>query len=211
MSHSPPHTNGAPRRRWLSFVWLLGLGLLLEAADALASLLIPALIRTAVDQGIQGAAYHVIVTMSLFGVLLVVGDWIVESIQTLVAGRTGERLLFLLRVKSFSHLQRLGLDYYEKEMAGRIMTRMTTDIDALASFLQNGLSSAVVSVLTFFGIAAALLVLDWRMALVVYAVLPILLVATLVFRRKSSNAYTEARERISAVNADLQENVAGMR
>jgi len=199
------------RRLLRPFAWLLALGLLLEAADALASLLIPALIRTAVDQGIQGAAYHVIVTMSIFGLLLVVGDWIVESIQTMVTGRTGERLLYLLRVKSFSHLQRLGLDYYEKEMGGRIMTRMTTDIDALASFLQNGVSAAVVSVLTFFGIAAALLVLDWRMALVVYAVLPILVAATLIFRKKSSRAYTEARERISAVNADLQENVAGMR
>jgi ATP-binding cassette subfamily B protein len=199
------------RRLLRPFVWLLGLGLLLEAADALASLLLPALIRTAVDQGIQGAAYHVIATMALFGVLLVAGDWIVESVQTMVAGRTGERLLYLLRVKSFSHLQRLGLDYYEKEMAGRIMTRMTTDIDALASFLQNGLSSAVVSVITFFGIAAALVVLDWRMALVVYAVLPFLIAATLVFRAKSKKAYTEARERISAVNADLQENVAGMR
>jgi ATP-binding cassette subfamily B protein len=199
------------RRLMRPFVWLLGLGLLLEAADALASLLIPALIRTAVDQGIQGAAYHVIATMSIFGVLLVAVDWVVESVQTMVAGRTGERLLFLLRVKSFAHLQRLGLDYYEKEMAGRIMTRMTTDIDALASFLQNGLSTAVVSVLTFFGITAALLVVDWRMALVVYAVLPFLVVATLVFRTKSKAAYTEARERISAVNADLQENVAGMR
>jgi ATP-binding cassette subfamily B protein len=199
------------RRLMRPFVWLLAFGLLLEAADALASLLVPVLIRTGVDQGVQGAAYHVIATMSLFGVLLVAADWIVESIQTMVAGRTGERLLFLLRVKSFAHLQRLGLDYYEKEMAGRIMTRMTTDIDALASFLQNGLSSALVAVLTFFGIAAALLVLDWRMALVVYAVLPFLVVATLIFRRKSKAAYTEARERISAVNADLQENVAGMR
>ncbi|HEU5429282.1 MAG TPA: ABC transporter ATP-binding protein [Actinocrinis sp.] len=199
------------RRLLRPFLWLLALGLLLEAADALASLLIPVLVRTAVDHGIEGAAYHVIATMAIFGVLLVIGDWIVEAIQTMVTGRTGERLLYLLRVKSFAHLQRLGLDYYEREMGGRIMTRMTTDIDALASFLQNGVSTAVVSVLTFFGIAAALLVLDWRMALVVYAVLPILVAATLVFRKKSARAYTEARERISAVNADLQENVAGMR
>ncbi|MGH6656446.1 MAG: ABC transporter ATP-binding protein, partial [Actinocrinis sp.] len=199
------------RRLMRPFVWMLGLGLLLEGLDALASLLIPALIRTAVDHGIQGLAYHVVATTALLGVLLVVGDWIVESIQTIVTGRTGERLLFLLRIKSFSHLQRLGLDYYEKEMGGRIMTRMTTDIDALASFLQNGVSTFVVSVLTFFGITAALFVLDWRMALVVYAVLPVLIVATLIFRKKSSQVYTEARERISAVNADLQENVAGMR
>ncbi|HEV2344850.1 MAG TPA: ABC transporter transmembrane domain-containing protein, partial [Actinocrinis sp.] len=193
------------------FLWLLALGLLLEAADALASLLIPALMRTAVDRGIEGAAYHVIAAMSILGLLLVAGDWIVEAVQTMVTGRTGERLLYLLRVKSFSQLQRLGLDYYEREMGGRIMTRMTTDIDALASFLQNGVSTAVVSVLTFFGIAAALLVIDWRMALAVYAVLPVMIGATLIFRRKSKVAYTEARERISAVNADLQENVAGMR
>jgi ATP-binding cassette subfamily B protein len=199
------------RRLLRPFAWLLALGLVLEAADALASLLVPVLMRTAVDQGIQGAAYHVIATMALFGLLVVVGDWIVESVQTRVTGRTGERLLYVLRLRTFSHLQRLGLDYYENEMGGRIMTRMTTDIDALASFLQNGVSTAVVSVLTFFGIAAALAFVDWRMALVVYAVLPVLVVATLVFRSKSAEAYSEARERISAVNADLQENVAGMR
>jgi ATP-binding cassette subfamily B protein len=199
------------RRLLRPFAWFLALGLVLEAADALASLLIPALMRTAVDQGIQGAAYHVIATMSIFGLMLVLGDWIVEAVQTRVTGRTGERLLYLLRVRTFSHLQRLGLDYYENEMGGRIMTRMTTDIDALASFLQNGVSTAVVSVLTFFGIAAALAIVDWRMALVVYAVLPILVGATLIFRSKSAQAYNEARDRISAVNADLQENVAGMR
>ena len=84
------------------FVALLAIGLLLEAADALASLLIPFLIRTAVDHGIQGAAYHVVVTMTMFGLLLVAVDWVVEAVQTMVTGRTGERLLYLLRVRSFS-------------------------------------------------------------------------------------------------------------
>jgi len=193
------------------FLVMLVFGLLLETADALASLAIPALIRTGVDQGIQGAAYHVIATMALIGLGLVVADWIVESIQTMVTGRMGERLLYTLRLKTFGHMQRLGLDYYEKEMAGRLMTRMTSDIDALSSFLQNGVSTAVVSVLTFFGIAGALVVVNWRMSLVVFAVMPVMIVATIIFKRLSSRAYTEARERISAVNADLQENVAGMR
>jgi ATP-binding cassette, subfamily B, bacterial len=193
------------------FLVLLVFGLLLETADALASLAIPALIRTGVDQGIQGAAYHVIAAMAIIGLGLVVADWIVEAIQTMVTGRMGERLLYTLRLKTFGHLQRLGLDYYEKEMAGRLMTRMTSDIDALSSFLQNGVSTAVVSVLTFFGIAGALIVVNWRMSLVVFAVMPVMVVATIIFKRLSSRAYTEARERISAVNADLQENVAGMR
>ncbi|HEX4787042.1 MAG TPA: ABC transporter ATP-binding protein [Actinospica sp.] len=193
------------------FLALLIVGLLLEGADALASLAVPALIRTGVDQGIQGAAYHVIGTMAIIGVALVLADWVIESVQTMVTGRTGERLLYTLRLKTFAHMQRLGLDFYEKEMAGRLMTRMTTDIDALSSFLQNGVSTTLVSILTFFGIAGALVVVDWRMSLVVFAVVPVLVAATVVFKRRSAKAYNEARDRISAVNADLQENVAGMR
>ena len=193
------------------FVLLLLFGLLLEVADAFASLVVPWLIRTGVDKGILGASYHVIVVLAGIGFVLVVGDWIVESIQTMVTGRTGERLLYTLRIKSFAHLQRLGLDYYENEMAGRLMTRMTSDIDALTSFLQSGVSTAVVSVLTFFGIAGALIVVNFQMSQVVFAILPFFIAATLVFRKKSAKAYNDARDRISAVNADLQENVAGMR
>jgi ATP-binding cassette subfamily B protein len=193
------------------FLVVLIAGLLLEAADALASLAIPALIRTGVDQGIEGAAYHVIATMAIIGMILVVADWVVESIQTMVTGRMGERMLYTLRLKTFSHMQRLGLDFYEREMAGRLMTRMTSDIDALSTFLQNGVSTTLVSILTFFGIAGALVIVDWRMSLVVFAVIPILVIATVIFKRRSSVAYNEARDRISAVNADLQENVAGMR
>ena len=193
------------------FLVVLIAGLLLEAADALASLAIPALIRTGVDQGIEGAAYHVIALMAAIGAVLVLADWVVEAVQARVTGRMGERLLYSLRLKTFAHMQRLGLDFYEREMAGRLMTRMTSDIDALSTFLQNGVSTTVVSILTFFGIAGALVVVDWRMSLVVFAVIPILVIATVIFKRRSSKAYTEARDRISAVNADLQENVAGMR
>lgn len=193
------------------FLALLIIGLVLEAFDALASLTIPALLRTAVDKGIEGAAFHVLLAMAGIGLGVVLADWVIEAVQTRITGRTGERLLYTLRMKTFGHLQRLGLDYYEKEMGGRLMTRMTTDIDALSAFLQNGVSTAVVSVLTFVGIAVALVVVDWRMSLVVFAVMPVLVVATVIFKRRSSKAYNEARDRISAVNADLQENVAGMR
>ena len=73
-------------------------------------------------------------------------------------GRTSERLLHALRIKVFAHLQRLGVDYYEHEMAGRIMTRMTTDIDALSQLLQNGLVNALVNLVTFVGVGIALVV-----------------------------------------------------
>jgi ATP-binding cassette subfamily B protein len=131
--------------------------------------------------------------------------------QTLVTTRSGETVLFSLRTRSYAHLQRLGLDYYEHELGGRIMTRMTTDVDALSTFLQTGLVQALVSVLTVAGIGVAMVVIDPALSLVALAVLPILAVATFFFRRLSSAAYAEARERISAVNADLQENVSGLR
>lgn len=91
------------------------------------------------------------------------------------------------------------------------MTRMTTDVDALSTFLQTGLATAVVSALTLVGISVALLVIDVSLALYALAVLPVLVVATVVFRRLASAAYTEARERVSVVNADMQENVTGIR
>jgi ATP-binding cassette subfamily B protein len=120
-------------------------------------------------------------------------------------------MLYTLRVKIFSHLQRLGLDFYEREMSGRIMTRMTTDVDALSTFLQTGLITMVNSVLTFIGVLVALLFIDFRLGLVLFTIIPVLVAATLVFRAKSKKAYGEAREKVSAVNADLQENVAGLR
>ncbi len=187
------------------------LGLLLVAADAVAILVLPALIRTGVDSGVQRGVVGVIGLVSLLGLAVVLVDWVVQTGQIRVTGRTGERLLYTLRVKTFAHLQRLGLDYYEREMSGRIMTRMTTDVDAFSSFLQTGLTQAVVSILTFFGILGALLYLNVELGLVVCSVLPVMLVATLIFRARSSRAYTEAREKVSIVNADLQENVAGMR
>ncbi|MGH3903067.1 MAG: ABC transporter ATP-binding protein [Pseudonocardiaceae bacterium] len=193
-----------PVRGWLAAaVGLVGL-------DALATVAFPALGGLAVDAITRNAPDLLIVAVAV-GLGLVVADWLVMAVQTVIAARAGETLLYLLRVRSFAHLQRLGLDYYEREMAGRIMTRMTTDVDALSTFLQTGVSTALVSVLTVLGVATALLVTDTDLALVAMLGLPVLVVATVVFRRLSSAAYAEARERVSEVNADLQENISGVR
>jgi ATP-binding cassette, subfamily B, bacterial len=189
----------------------LALGVALVALDALGTLALPAVTRLAVDGGITGGSSDVLVTATLLGLGLVAMGWLVVAAQTVVTSRAGESLLYLLRVRSYAHLQRLGLDYYERELSGRIMTRMTTDVDALSTFLQTGLAQAVVSVLTIGGVAVALLVTDAELALVALAVLPVLVIATVIFRRLSSRAYAEARERVSVVNADMQENVTGVR
>ncbi|MGW1973950.1 ABC transporter transmembrane domain-containing protein, partial [Streptomyces tubercidicus] len=185
--------------------------LLLVAVDALAGLLLPVLIRHGIDSGVRQAALGAVWTAALLGLAIVAAQWAAQWGSTRLTGRTGERVLYTLRVKIFAHLHRLGLDYYERELSGRIMTRMTTDVDALSTFLQTGLVTALVSLLTFFGILVALLAIDVELALIVFATLPVLLVATWVFRRRSVKAYELARERVSVVNADLQEHVAGLR
>jgi ATP-binding cassette subfamily B protein len=178
--------------------------------DAAATVAFPALGGLAVS-AITRHTPHLLAVAVLAGLAVVVADWLVMAAQTVVAARAGESLLYLVRVRSFAHLQRLGLDYYEREMAGRIMTRMTTDVDALSTFLQTGLSTALISVLTVAGVAGALLFTDGGLALVAMLGLPLLAVATVIFRRLSTAAYAEARERVSEVNADLQENVTGIR
>ncbi|MFF9910257.1 ABC transporter ATP-binding protein [Streptomyces sp. NPDC013457] len=188
---------------------LVSLGLV--AVDAGMGLLLPILIRHGIDDGVNKLALGAVWAASALALLTVLVQWVAQTAEIKMTGRTGERVLYALRLKIFAQLQRLGLDYYERELTGRIMTRMTTDVDALSTFLQTGLVTAFVSVTTFFGIMGALLVLDLQLALVVFATLPVLAVATYFFRRSSVKAYELARDRISVVNADLQESVAGLR
>ncbi|MEU0031816.1 ABC transporter ATP-binding protein [Streptomyces sp. NPDC006335] len=188
---------------------LISLGLV--ALDAGMGLLLPVMIRHGIDDGVSRMAMAAVWTATLLALLSVLVQWAAQIGETRMTGRTGERVLYSLRLKIFAQLQRLGLDYYERELTGRIMTRMTTDVDALSTFLQTGLVTAFVSVVTFFGIMVALLVIDVQLALVVFATLPPLIVATYFFRKASVKAYELARERVSLVNADLQESVSGLR
>jgi len=199
------------RRLLQPIAFALIIGLVLDGLDAVAGLALPALVRNGIDQGIQTKVFHAIIVVSLIGLAIVLADWVVNIAETMVVGRNGERLLYALRVKLFAQLQRLGLDFYERELSGRIMTRMTTDVDALSTFLQTGVVTMVSSVLTFFGVLAALLIINLQLGLAVLCIFPALIAATLVFRAKSSKAYADSREKVAIVNADFAENVAGMR
>lgn len=186
--------------------------MILLAVEALIGIGFPPIVRYAIDAGVGGDDMSALARAALLGTVLVLAGWIVASATTILTARTGERVLYGLRVRSYAHLQRLGLDYYERELSGRIMTRMTTDVDALSTFLQTGVSTALVSALSLVAIAVALLVIDTSLALVVLlGVLPPLVIATVIFRRVSSAAYTISREHVSTVNADFQENISGLR
>ncbi|MFI5804309.1 ABC transporter ATP-binding protein [Streptomyces sp. NPDC051561] len=206
-----PETSYGLRRLLRGFGLPLLVSLLLVAIDAGMGLLLPVLIRHGIDEGVTQLALGAVWTAAGLALLAVGVQWLAQVNEARMTGRTGERVLYSLRLKIFAQLQRLGLDYYERELTGRIMTRMTTDVDALSTFLQTGLVTAFVSVVTFLGVMVALIVIDVELALVVFATLPLLIIGTVFFRRKSVQAYELARDRVGVVNADLQESVAGLR
>jgi ATP-binding cassette subfamily B protein len=195
----------------LRFRAALGLGVLLVALDALAGLAGPYLIAQGIDQGVLRGSYVALFIASAIFLLITLADLLDSVAETFITGRTAERLMLALRIKIWAHLQRLSMDYYEREMAGRIMTRMTTDVDSFESLLEDGLISAAVSIFTFVGVGVALCLLNWKLAAGTLTVIIPLAIATWIFRRKSAVIYDRARELIALVNSDFQENLAGVR
>jgi ATP-binding cassette subfamily B protein len=203
-SFNLPRLLGAFRRPLL-------FGLALVILDALASLAGPILIKTGIDNGVAKGSTAVLFLASAIFLLITLVDLIDQVGETFVTGRTAERIMLSLRIRIWAQLQRLSLDYYEREMAGRIMTRMTTDVDQFESLIENGLLSALVSAVTFVGVGCALVVINVELGLCTLSVVIPLAVATVFFRRKAARLYDLSRERIAIVNADFQESLSGVR
>ena len=188
---------------------VVGLGLL--SLDALLTLSGPVIVRYGIDHGVVDESTRALTAAVVAFTVVVFAGWLNSWGAARYLGRTSERMLFALRVRIFSHLQRLSVDFYDREMAGRIMTRMTTDVEALSTLLQSGLINAVVSLLSFGGIFVVLFVMNVQLTLATMLILPPLLIATTLFRRLSDQAYAQARDRVAAVNANLQESLSGVR
>lgn len=160
--------------------------------------------------GIDGTFAPEVAAALFFGSVLAQG--IVMFGATLWTLRIGERFLYWLRLKVFSHLQRLSMDYYDTELSGRILTRMTSDIDSFGTLIQEGLFNILIAALTLAGVAVVLILTEERLAMVVVlGVIPALLIFTQWFRRVSDRVYLKVRDRIAAVLASLHEGVAGVR
>src|SRR6266516_4590717 len=175
------------------------------------ALLPPALAKYAVDDGIRGHDLHklwwIVGAFVLAGVL----NWATSYAQTYFTGWTGERILADLRTQLFGHLQRLSLGFYERNRAGVIISRLTNDVEALDQLVTDGVTSLVQNSLTLLGTAIALFIFDWRLALATLSVIPLMSIATVLFRVRSTRAYRAVRERLGLVTATLAEDIAGMR
>ncbi|HEY0247932.1 MAG TPA: ABC transporter ATP-binding protein [Gryllotalpicola sp.] len=186
------------------------LGLLFVVIDAVCGLLGPVLVKNGIDDGVvTGSSYAVLGASALF-LVVTLADLFDEIGETFVMGRTAQRVMLSLRVRVFAQLQRLSLDYYEREMAGRIMTRMTTDIDQFEQLVENGLLAALVAFVTFAGVGVAILLVNPLLGGAVLLIVIPLAFATVVFRRRAAVLYDLSRDRIAIVNADFQESLSGV-
>jgi ABC-type multidrug transport system fused ATPase/permease subunit len=182
----------------------------LLAATATA-LLPPLLAKYAVDDGIFKQDLNALTWIVIAFIAAGVANLVTSAAQTYFTGWTGERILADLRNKLFRHLQRLSLGYYERNRAGVIISRLTNDVDALDQLVTDGVTTLVQSTLTLIGTAIILFFLDWRLALATLAVMPLMAIATAIFRVRSSRAYRAVRERLGLVTATLAEDIGGIR
>ncbi|HWB71094.1 MAG TPA: ABC transporter ATP-binding protein, partial [Egibacteraceae bacterium] len=172
----------------------------------------PLLTQIAIDDGIRAGDPATLLAVSAAYAAIVGLNGAVTWGRVRWTARVGERLLYRLRLRVFAHLQRLSLDYYEREPAGRLMTRMTSDIEALAQLFHEGLVQLAVQGLIVAVVTAVLFALDPALAAItVLGVLPAVGVLTVWFRARSDRAYLAVRDRIADVVAHLAESLAGIR
>ena len=172
----------------------------------------PLLTQMGIDQGVLAGDTSILLTIALAYLCAVTLSTGASFLRTRFTGRLGERLVYELRIRVFSHYQRQSLDFFTREKSGVLMTRMTSDIEALTVLLQEGLVNFAVQGMTLLVITTYLLVLHPGLALVcLLTVVPINVVLTLWFRRVSHIGYLRVRDRIADVLSNLAESLAGIR
>jgi len=180
-------------------------------AATVTALAPPFLSKYALDYGIRQHDLKALSWIVAIFLLAGLANWGMSYLQTYLTGWVGERILADLRNKLFGHLQRLSLGFFERNRAGVIISRLTNDVEALDQLVTDGVTSLVQNTLTLVGTAILLFVLDWRLALATLAVIPLMSVATVIFRVRSTRAYRAVRERLGLLTATLAEDIAGMR
>ena len=192
--------------------WAMAGALLLVVVETAALQAGPLLTQRGIDHGIrEGDRGTLLLVSALYLVSVVVGA-VASGTRVAWTGRVGERLLLALRIRVFSHLQRLSVDFFTNEKAGRLMTRMTSDLEALTQLFHDGMVQMAVQLLTVVGVTVVLFVLDVQLALfTVLAVVPATTVLTLWFRRASDHGFDLVRDRIAEVLSHLQESLSGVR
>jgi ATP-binding cassette subfamily B protein len=189
----------------------VALALLLLFAGAALELAGPYLTKIALDQAIPDRDPALLTRLVAFYVGALVLAFVTEYTHTLLTTWLGQRVMYDLRTEVFSHLQRLSLRYFDRNPVGRLMTRVTNDVEQLNEAFSSGLVTVFGDVFTVLFILGLMLQLNWRLALVTFTVLPLVALATFTFRSLIRTAYRDIRVRLARINAFTQEHVSGLR
>jgi ATP-binding cassette subfamily B protein len=179
-------------------------------AGSVLQLAPPYLTKLVIDEYIPSGDLSGLGTLALLFLITLVGSFALEYVQTWTTQITGQRIMFDLRMQVYSHLQRLDLRFYDRNPVGRLMTRVTTDVDVLNDLFTSGVVSIFGDVFTLAGIMIVLIVMDWRLALIAFSVLPLIAFVAQWFRRNVRESYRTVRTWIARINAYLQERITGM-
>jgi ATP-binding cassette, subfamily B, multidrug efflux pump len=179
-------------------------------AASILQLAQPYLMKLAIDRYIANGDLRGVdrIAIAFFGILI--GSFVLEFIQTWTLQMTGQRIMYDLRLQIYRHLQRIDLQFYDRNPVGRLMTRVTTDVDVLNDMFTSGVVSIFGDIFTLAGIMIVLVTMDWRLALVAFAVLPLIVLVTQWFRRNVRESYRTVRAWVARINAFLQEHITGM-
>jgi ATP-binding cassette subfamily B protein len=175
-----------------------------------ASLAQPYLIKIAIDRYIANGQLDGLNGLAVIYLAVLIVGFSAEYIQTWTMQLTGQRIMFDLRMAIYRHLQRLDLRYYDRNPVGRLMTRVTSDVDVLNDLFTSGVVTVFGDLFTLAGIMGMMLWMNWRLALVAFSVLPLIAIVTQWFRRNVRDSYRVVRGWIARINAFLQENITGM-
>jgi ATP-binding cassette subfamily B multidrug efflux pump len=179
-------------------------------AGSAASLAQPYLFKIAIDRYISAGRLDGLTGLATVYLFILIGAFVAEYVQTWSMQLTGQRIMFDLRMAIYEHLQRLDLRYYDRNPVGRLMTRVTSDVDVLNDLFTSGVVTVFGDLFALLGIMAMMLWMNWRLALVAFAVLPLIVLITQWFRRNVRDSYRVVRGWIARINAFLQENITGM-
>jgi ATP-binding cassette, subfamily B, bacterial len=221
---APPDVDRAGRdrdagRRARAWLWplvrahrgLVALASLAVLTQTGAGLAMPYLVKVAIDQGVVPRRLEVLDRVALAYLGLAGVQFLAGRVEVLTVASVGQRVLYAVRNKLFGHMQTLSLDFYERERTGRLVARMTADIEAMSDLVTDGLVTLVTGLVTLVGVTVILVALDWRLALATLLVAPVIALAARGYRRWSSTAYRQVRETHSQVTVQLQEALAGVR
>ena len=170
----------------------------------------PYLVKLVIDRYIPARDINGLAIVAMLYLATLAGSFVLDYAQTWVLQFTGQRIMFDIRMQVYEHLQRIDVRFYDRNPVGRLMTRVTTDVDVLNDLFTSGVVSVFGDLFTLVGIMAMMIWLDWRLAIVAFSVLPLIWILTQWFRRNVRESYRTVRIWIARINAYLQERITGM-